>query len=241
MTQNIDTPGVQAPVTWRQDPQPRTPAAPPRARRPWWRGAWAVAFAVLAVFNLIWALPVYLPLDPALSRIPLSPAFPGHLHFPVVVAHALTGNITMVAGVLQLLPWLRRGEARVHRVSGWLYVFAGAIPASLLGIALLPYSQAPTGRVGLFGMAVAWLWTTIAGYRAQRAHRYADHRRWMFYSFALALGTSWGRVSVILMGVTGVQIDMMIFLETISWGWVLNVLVAKWLADRRRRPARARA
>ncbi|GAA0381161.1 DUF2306 domain-containing protein [Microbispora corallina] len=242
MTQDVETAGVQA--TWTHEPPQRTRgrAAAPRERVPWWRGAWAVAFAVLVVFNLIWALPTYLTFDPALSRIPLSPNFPGHLHYPTVVIHAITGNVTMVTGFLQLLPWLRRRSVRFHRVSGWLYVFAGALPAALLGLALLPFSQAPTGRVGLFGMAVAWIVTTVQGYRMQRAHRYAEHRRWMYYSFALALGTSWGRVVVIFMGITGVQFDMMLFLEAISWGWVLNVLVAKWLVERRRRrPARAAA
>lgn len=243
MTQHTDTVrgvGTAPDVPPREPQREPVPAPSRRGRRPWWGSPWVVGFGVLTVFNLIWALPTYLTFDPALSRSPLSPDFP--LHYPVVVAHALTGNVTMVAGFLQLLPWLREGNARVHRVSGWLYVYVGALPASVLGIALLPFSQAPTGRVGLFAMAVTWLVTTIIGYRMQRQHRYAKHRRWMYYSLALALGTSWGRVLIIVMGVTGIQIDMMIFLEVVNWAWLLNLLVAHWLVQRRRTrtPARSR-
>jgi len=209
-------------------------------RWPWYRSPWVIGTAVLVVFNLVHALPRYLSLDPAMSRSAIDPTFA--LHYPVLVVHVVTGNIAMITVFLQILPWLRQRSVRFHKISGMVYICGGAIPSALLALVLLPYSQAPTGKVGLFAMAVAWIATTVAGFRAQAGHRYPDHRRWMVYSFAIALGTSWGRVlGLAMQEIPGIKIDMMVFIETSSWLWVGNVLVAHWWLQRRSRRNKARA
>ncbi|MEA5358837.1 DUF2306 domain-containing protein [Amycolatopsis sp., V23-08] len=42
--------------------------------------------------------------------------------------------------------------------------------------------------------ALLWLGFTIAGFRATRQHRYADHRKWMIRSFAMTMNTLLSRV-----------------------------------------------
>ncbi|HWU11088.1 MAG TPA: DUF2306 domain-containing protein [Streptomyces sp.] len=206
---------------------------------------WLIALTVLVVFNLLWALPRYMSLDSADSRVPLDPSAP--FQFPVLVVHLVTGNVALVTVVLQLMPRLRREHPRIHRASGMTYMLAGVLPSSLLALVLLPYSKAPMGQMGLFCMAVLWIVTTVMGYRMQKQHRYIEHRRWMIYSFALAMGTTWGRLLAYLVTLMpGLQLDPLTNLEFANWlCWVVNLIIAWWWVDQRPRsrslPQRAEA
>jgi predicted membrane protein DUF2306 len=221
-------------------PEEADHAALSPVRRPLWRSPWVYGIAALVVFNLTYAFPRYLSFDPTQSRSMIDPTFP--LHYPVLVVHIVAGNIALVTVFLQLLPWLRRRYPAVHRFTGRLYVFAGVIPAAVLSLVLLPYSTAPMGKLGLATMAVLWLATALAGFRAARQRRYVDHRQWMIYSFALALGTSWGRVVTEFL-VPGADIGIATFFDISSWmGWVVSLVIAHWWLERtspRRRAVRA--
>ncbi|MFG3052253.1 DUF2306 domain-containing protein [Kitasatospora sp. NPDC048239] len=190
------------------------------------------ALAVLVVFNLIYAFPRYLTGDSHQARIPLDPGFPAH--YAVLVAHVVFGNISLVTVFLQVVPWIRRHYPAVHRMSGRVYVYAGVLPGGLLALVLLPYSTAPFGQMGLAMMGLLWLVTTLLGFRAALQRRYVDHRRWMLYSFAMALGTSWGRVmSELMQAFPGLGIDVMTLIEVANWtGWMVNLLVAHWWLER---------
>ncbi|TDD33913.1 DUF2306 domain-containing protein [Actinomadura sp. KC06] len=198
-----------------------------------------IGLLVLVGFNLFHALP-YAALDPARSRSILDPAFPAH--FPVLVAHILTGNIAMVTVFLQVIPAIREQWPRLHRISGRVYVFAGALPSATLALVILPYSTATSGTAL---SAALWLVVTAFGWRAARQRRYADHRRLMIYSFALALGTSWGRVIFVLTtAMPSIKIPADILMDTSTWtSWVVNLIIAQWWLihtehRRRRKPRR---
>lgn len=211
--------------------QPRATPDSQRAARRWWLTPWALtALAAVVVFNLFYALPRYLQFNPKLSRIPLDPNFSGH--FGVLVVHVIAGNLALVTMLIQLVPWIRRNHPRIHRISGRVYMIGGVLPTAVLALVLLPYSTAPIGNVGLLAMAVLWLATTAMGYVRIRQFRYLEHRRWMYYSFALALGTSWGRIlSVFEQHFPSLAINIEVFLEISGWlGWVINLaLVHIWL------------
>ncbi|KJK58367.1 DUF2306 domain-containing protein [Saccharothrix sp. ST-888] len=228
MTENTDRTGALATGPRRVRPGAGTTTTAPS----WWQSPWVAVLAVLVVFNLLYAFPRYLTGDPQQARIPLDPAFPAH--YTVLVAHVVFGNISLVTVFLQVLPWIRRHYPAVHRMSGRVYVFAGALPGALLALVLVPYSTAPSGKIGLAMMGVLWLITTLLGFRAVLRRRFVDHRRWMVYSFALALGTSWGRVVVELMPhIPGFRIGIMTLLEVANWaGWVLNLVIAHWWLER---------
>jgi hypothetical protein len=140
----------------------------------------------------------------------------------------------MVTVVLQIMPYIRRHYPAVHRISGRLYVFAGVIPSALLGLFLLQFLPTPVGKVGLAAQAVLWIGVTMIAFRMIRRRQYAEHRRWMIYSFALTLGTSWSRVLFIAMTVWPTfQMDELLFLEVTSWlGWMINLVIAHWWIER---------
>jgi len=207
-------------------------------RRAWWASAFMIALGVIVIVNIIYALPRYLSFDPALSRTRIDPSFPLHAHFAIVVLHVVAGNIALITMFVQFVPWIRRRHPAIHRISGRIYVFCGAVPASLLAFALLPPSTAPMGKIGLLTMAVLWIVTSLTGWRMARLRRYKQHRRFMVYSFALALGTSWGRI-ISLFATPGMDMDLALFFDISSWaGWVVSLVVAHWWLDRTaRRPA----
>lgn len=241
MTQNLE----QSRPGWTDgSAQPGTVARAPRPAQRWWVApAWAL-LAALVIFNLLYGLPKYLSLNPTASRVPIYPSHPEQ--FPLLVIHVTTGCISLVTAAIQLVPWIRRRHLTVHKASGLLYVFLGAIPAALCGLYVLPLSPAPTGKVGLAAMAIGWIATTVTGFVKYLQGKPLEHRRWMLYSFALALGTSWGRIMTELLKlVPNYHVNFMVFLELTSWLWVVNILVAQWWWERtlrkRRRVRVARA
>lgn len=227
------------------DPQ-QTPAAGPDQPGSWWRQRyfWLVLLLAVVVGNVLYALPRYLQFDPKQSRVGLDPSAV-HTHFGLLVAHVITGNVAMVTVFLQLWPWLRKHHPQVHRISGRVYILAGVLPAAGLGMfTLIPLRQDQTGSVGLAAQAVLWLGTTAIGWRMARQGRYVQHQRWMLYSFALALGTSYGRViAEVLTNYPGVfkHVPMPVLIEVIYWlGWIVNLLIAHlYIESRAKRSSKA--
>lgn len=223
----------------------QTPATAPDRPGSWWRQRylWLVLLLGVVAFNLIYALPRYLSFDPSQSRSGLDPSVPAH--FGLLVAHVVTGNVAMVTVLLQLWPWLRRIHPQVHRASGRVYILAGALPSAGLALfTLIPLRPDQSGSIGLAAMGVLWIVTTVVGWRMARRRRYAEHRRWMLYSFALAMGTSWGRVIVVVLTAFPSLIQHVNFgvlVEVNNWlGWMVNLLIAHlWIESRARRSSRA--
>jgi hypothetical protein len=141
----------------------------------------------------------------------------------------------------------------VHRWAGRLYLFGGVFPAGVLVLGVAPVSSTGfTSAVGNTTLAVLWLGTAAAGYRAARQRRFADHRTWMVRNFALTLSIVFNRVwlilFVILIDVPSVAGlfggDETTRIQTAAsasvWlSWVANLLFAEWYVLRRK-PAPAR-
>ena len=178
-------------------PTIRTADAQSRQRTPLWRRPWVVPLAVLAVIFVGYALPPYLTLDPTQARLQPPPEFPGY--YPLLVTHILLGSVVLLAACLQVWPWLRRSHPKVHRTSGRIYV-AAALPASVCVMIVAPMSlHGANSQVANTILAVLWFGTTLAGFRAIRQRRYADHRRWMLRSVALSFSIVANRVWLIIL------------------------------------------
>jgi uncharacterized membrane protein len=214
---------------------------------PWWRRPWVFPLGLLVTAFLVFSLPPYLGLDPAQSRIPA----PTGWYYPVLVTHIGFATIAMVTCALQIWPWLRQKHPAVHRRTGRVYVFAGAIPASIAGFVIaLAAPFGPVGAVSNVLLATLWFGCTVQGYRAARARRFGDHRRWMVRSFALCMSIIsnriWGVLCAIVLtpqldttfGGSEVALGQAIAGITTWTGWVLPLLVAEWWLGRR--PARRR-
>ncbi|GHF98072.1 MULTISPECIES: DUF2306 domain-containing protein [Amycolatopsis] len=201
---------------------------------------------VVAVF-LAYSVPPYLTLDPAQSRVPAPAGFAAH--YWLLVAHIAFGTIAIVGVILQIWPWLRRTHPVAHRRIGRVYVFAGAIPSAVLAAAI--------GAVSPFGPVLAvldvvaallWLGFTVAGWRAVRQRRFADHRKWMIRSFAMCMNTLMTRalspVSFLLL-MPRIEGKETLILNAATLSGSLSVvtllLLSQWWLDRTpKKPASAR-
>ncbi|MGD9529457.1 DUF2306 domain-containing protein [Pseudonocardia sp.] len=220
-------------------------ARPDTVRRFTW--PWLV-LALLAVAFLAFSVPPYLTFDPARSRLPI-PADVAW-YYPALVVHILLGAVALVAACVQLWPWLRATHPEVHRRSGRVYA-ASAILASLSVLTITMYGVwGANQRVANTMLALLWLITTVAGVRAARRRRFAEHREWMVRSAALAFSIVANRIWVVLcIAVFAPEVfgtdpgpaaapELAQAVGASAWlSWVVNLLVAEWWLHRTRHRA----
>ncbi|MEU4765716.1 DUF2306 domain-containing protein [Actinosynnema sp. NPDC023794] len=203
---------------------------------------------VAAAF-LAFSVPPYLTFDPSLSR--LAPPEGNDLYYPLLVAHVVFGAVAMVTACFQVWPSFRTSHPRGHRITGRIYVFAGALPAGVLGLYIGWHTAAgPSVRVANLVGSALWVAVTITGLWMARRRRYQDHRRWMSRSFALSMSIVLSRiVNIVATIVLTPQLDTMfkgswelLQHSSASIGvWLsplLLLLITDWVLERRKPAAR---
>ncbi|WP_410657443.1 DUF2306 domain-containing protein [Amycolatopsis sp. lyj-112] len=210
---------------------------------------------LVAAAFLAFSVPPYLTFDPAASRLEPPPG--NDFYYPLLVAHVLFGTVAMVTACFQIWPAFRARYRRGHRITGRIYVFAGALPAGLLGLYIGWHTTAgPSVRVANLVGSTLWITVTLVGLRMARRRRFGDHRKWMSRSFALSMSIVLSRViNVVATIVLTPQVNTtfggseeLMRYSALSIGvWLsplLLLLLTDWLLDRRkpgaRRPAAVR-
>lgn len=168
-----------------------SPATHPGSRR-WGRDIALGLLAAYALTALVIAWSRWGKFDPAMGsqareRVGISLSPTEHpWYYPMLLLHIVGASVALATCVFQIWPWLRRTHPRVHRYVGRVYVFAGVVPGAIF--ALVVQAFWPFSVVTAFSqvvMALLWLSVTLYGFVLRRQGRIADHRRWMFRSFAL--------------------------------------------------------
>ncbi|OLF08336.1 hypothetical protein BLA60_23165 [Actinophytocola xinjiangensis] len=221
----------------------------PRLTVRWWRRPWIVPLLLVVAAFLAFSVPPYLTFDPANSRLEPPPG--DGLYYPLLIAHVLFGTVAMSTACFQIWPAFRARHRRGHRITGRLYVYAGALPAGLLGLYIGWHTTAgPSVRVANLVGSALWLVTTLVGLRMARARRFNEHRRWMSRSVALALSIALSRVinivaTIVLTPETDTTFlgseDLMTYSAASIGVWLsplLLLLLADWLLERRTPRAR---
>jgi uncharacterized membrane protein len=162
------------------------------------------------------------------------------LHYPLLVAHVMLASAAIVAAVMQIWPRLRTRYPVLHRRVGRVYLVT-AVPAALCAMvigAATPFG--PFLAVGNVFLASLWLWFTINGYLAGRQHRFAEHRRHMLRSAALALSIITNRIWTPIIFVTAQPLQDSVFHgndEHYLWfaaglgawlGWTIPLAAVQW-------------
>jgi uncharacterized membrane protein YozB (DUF420 family) len=223
--------------------------APPRRTRTWWRRPWIAPLLMVVAAFLAFSVPPYLTFDPAMSR--LEPPEGNDLYYPALVAHVLFGTVAMSTACFQIWPAFRVRHRRGHRLTGRVYVYAGALPAGVLGLYIGWHTAAgPSVRVANLVGSALWIVVTIVALRMARQRRYGEHRRWMSRSFALTMSIALSRVinipaTIVLTPQVDTTFDGSEELMTYSAAsigvWLsplLLLLLTDWLLERRKPGAR---
>ncbi len=101
--------------------------------------------------------------------------------------HLAGGVTTIVLGPLQFLSRWPRPFARLHRVSGRIYL-AGILVGSVGATGLIATSPAPLAiRSAFAATALAWLATSLVALMAIRRAEVSTHRRWMIRNYLVTL------------------------------------------------------
>jgi uncharacterized membrane protein len=103
-----------------------------------------------------------------------------------LVPHVAAGMVALLIGPLQFRTALRQRYRTLHRWSGRLYAVAVLLGATMAVVMLtrthlagMPY------RLGLGGLAVAWVGTTGLAVAAIRRGNVPQHREWMVRSYVV--------------------------------------------------------
>jgi hypothetical protein len=215
----------------------------PAARRPGPRRWPLRVLAAVTVGMVLYLVSAYVPPDIATSRIPVR----GTLHYGLLVGHIGTAAAAALAGLLQFWPRLRARYPVAHRWTGRVYLFLGVFPSSVLAVpvaALAPFGAA--NQAALIMLDVLWLGTAIAGFRAARQRRFADHRRWMIRNYGLTFAAIATRfwIPVMVLAIlpepasyagdpSGVAVSHDIASGSAWLGLVTTVLATEWILNRR--------
>lgn len=117
----------------------------------------------------------------------------------VLSAHLLFTVLLIAAGLVQLLPVVRRRWPGLHRWSGRAYVVAAATLA-LGGLYLVWVRGGAVGdlsqHLAITGNALIILACAAMAWRAARARRFDEHRRWALRLWVAAAGVWFFRVGL---------------------------------------------
>jgi hypothetical protein len=207
---------------------------------------WTVAPLLVLVLAFVgFSLPPYLTGDPARSRVPIASGV--HGYYPLLVGHVIFGSIAILTCCFQVWPWFRGRFPEIHRRVGHAYVFAGVLPAGILGLIIGAHSPfGPVLAASNVLLAIVWLVVTALGFRAGRAYRLAEHRRWMTRSVVLTLSIITNRVWAVVWVIalsphlaTTFGGNERLMIQAIAglsgWlGWVLPLVAAELWMDARR-------
>lgn len=124
----------------------------------------------------------------------------GNLFF---AAHVLMAAVITFGGLVQLVPAIRNRWPALHRWNGRLYLLS-ALMLALGGLWLTWGRGTWLTLAGAFGISLdAFLILAFAAlaYRAARARRFVEHRRWALRLFAVASAVWFMRVGYMAWGI----------------------------------------
>lgn len=194
------------------------------------KAAWFL-LAASAAGIAFFAVPPYMTLDPALSKIPLNAEYLSHLLW--ISVHGIPGGVALLIGPFQFLAGFRSRFPRWHRYTGRVYAGAVVIGGIAALVSTMMSTSGIAAQAGFVLLAFAWLFTMWKGYRAARTRRFVEHRVWMIRNYALTFAAVLLRAFLglgsIAMAIWPQVTFAEIYLASI-WGSILvSAVLAEWL------------
>jgi uncharacterized membrane protein len=145
---------------------------------------------------------------------------------PWLYLHIAGAATALLILPLQLLPAFRQKGRSWHRRLGRVYVTACLAGGAGGFVSAFGSTAGPIATAGFASLAVLWIIANVMGWLKAVQGRFADHRRWMIYSFALTFAAVTLRLYLPIFPllhlpfVDGYRLD--------AWvSWMGNLLVAE--------------
>lgn len=143
---------------------------------------------------IVWGLgltvALYYVYENALPHFSLDQEFYQHhwSHAGWLLLHITGGILALLFGPFQFWSGLRRSYMRVHRWTGRIYLCSvGISVATAIYILMLPENSFGF-RIGIGGLALAWITTTGFAFTAILRKKIVQHKEWMIRSYVVTFG-----------------------------------------------------
>jgi uncharacterized membrane protein len=152
----------------------------------------------------------------------------------MLVLHIGGAVLALLVGPWQFWSWLRFRHLNWHRWMGRAY-YSGVLAGSSGGLwmACVAYGGLPS-RLGFGLLAVLWLSTGVAGYRAIRRGAVEVHREWMIRNFSLTFAAVTLRIYQPILSIAEFSFEEAYI--SVAWiSWVPNLILSELYLQRCRR------
>ncbi len=194
---------------------------------------YAIWYAVLLFFAYLMLLITlqYIPATRDAAFLITKQDVVGHLYYRITFyAHVYTGMFVLLAGMLQFLPKVRRRFPLLHRWSGRVYAGLVLFVTGPAGFIMGIYGNGgPVAQAAFCILAVLWIGFTWKAVTPAMQHKFTEHKKWMYRSYALTLSAIslrlWRWMLVLIF-----QPRPMDVYRVVAWlGWGGNLLIAEIL------------
>ncbi len=157
--------------------------------------------------------------------------------------HVAGGSLAMLAGASQFVAALRRRWPAVHRWLGRTYLL-GILLGSTAVVGLLVTTQGWLAlKLAFAATGLAWLITSLRGYRTIRRGEVDAHRRWMLRSYLVTLSPAVFRLLLLVPPLMQLASPLVMVPSLLVVSWALPLLgyeTGRRLPRLRAAPVRAR-
>lgn len=193
---------------------------------------WLIITAFLFFFWLMLQITLqYVPMKGDVAFLRIKQDVVGFWYYRVAFfAHVYSSIFILFFGFFQFLPKIRKHFPIVHKWMGRLYVGIILFISGPSGLLMGYYGNGGwTAQVAFCLLSLCWIFFTYKGFETIKNKKLADHKKWMYRSYALTLSAIslrfWKWIIIVAF-----EPKPMDAYRIVAWlGWVGNLLIAEWL------------
>jgi hypothetical protein len=155
-------------------------------------------------------------------------------HAAWLLIHISAGIIALILGPVQFIAGIRRRYLNFHRWSGRIYLISVGVSA-IAAVYMLSLPHSSFGfRVGISGLAIAWISTSGLALIAILRKQFMQHKEWMIRSYVVTFGFVFFRVLIDPLMASGIATPEEVS-GVVSWlCWSVPLLLTEILLQGRK-------
>jgi hypothetical protein len=149
-------------------------------------------------------------------------------YLPAYYAHIFVGGIVLVAGFFQFSESIRIKYTRIHRSTGYVYIFGILFFAAPGGMVMAFFiDRGPIVLASFIVQCMLWFHFTSMGFRKVLVLQFDEHEKWIMRSYALTLAAITLRM-YIFVGSYWMDLSNPTAYGVFAWlSWVPNLVLAE--------------